>query len=412
MSMKNFQIKDLDLHGPDTHHSGFHIKRYYEKIYNEESSSLNIIESFDVSILDYFFKNFTFIDHTPFNYALDGLEDFSNKNVFANYIGIKRKPTFYFKHNDYIVVANLVDRNSKENDDVDDWEPAIFRKSDSKNKSFSKYINKNNSKVFVSISYPSSLANASLKEDFGFLEKYKIVDKDKDFVSVLIKNQYGEYDFEPLNIKVPKTNIELNYGESFAKDVYKKIVHKLKNNNKGLYMFHGDPGTGKSSFIKHLTTVVKKEFIFIPTSFIEKFISDPDIFAILIRRKNAVLILEDAEKILISRDKEDNQFISTLLNISDGILSDILEASVILTYNCDDTKIDKALKRKGRTMVDYKFNKLNVEEAKKLAKHLKIDESKIDKDMTLSEIYNMEDENKYYEDDEKNDKKIIGFGKI
>lgn len=412
MNMEKFEIKDLDLHGPDTHHSGFHIRRFYEKVYNEESSTLNISESFDISILDYLFENFTFISHTQFNYGLEGIKDFDKKTLFLNYIGVKRKPTLYFRYKDYIITANIVDKSSKENDDVDDWEPSFYKKTDSKKKSFSKYINKNNSKVYLGINYPTSLFGKSLEKDFSFLEEFKIVDKNKDFVSVLIKNQYGEYDFEPLNIKVPKMNIELNYGENFAKDVYKKIIHKLKNNNKGLYMFHGDPGTGKSSFIKHLTTVVKKEFIFIPTSFIEKFISDPDIFAILIRRKNCVLILEDAEKILISREKEDNQFISTLLNISDGILSDILEASVVLTYNCDDTKIDKALKRKGRTMVDYKFNKLTVDEAKKLAKHLKIDESKIDKPITLSEIYNMEEENKFYEDEEQNNKKIIGFGKI
>lgn len=410
--MEKFEIKGLDLHGPDTHHSGFHHKRYFEKVYNQESAVFNINESFDISILEYLFDNFTFLTHGQFSYALDGLEDFNDKKVFINHIGVKRKPMFYFKHKDYIVIANLVDKNSKENDGDNDWEPEFFGKSSSKNKSVSRFINKNNSKVYISIAYPSNLANQSLAKEFKFLEKYKIVDKDKDFVSVLIKNSYGEYDFEPLKIKVPKMNIELNYGENFSKDVYKKIVHKLKNNNKGLYMFHGDPGTGKSSFIKHLTTVVKKEFIFIPTSFIEKFISDPDIFAILIRRKNCVLILEDAEKILISREREDNQFISTLLNISDGILSDILEASVVLTYNCDDTKIDKALKRKGRTMVDYKFNKLTVEEAKKLAKTLKIDEAKIDKPMTLSEIYNMEDENKFYEEEEQNNKKIIGFGQV
>lgn len=411
--MEKFEIKDLELHGPDTHGSGFPYKRYFEKAYNQESSVFNILESFDISILEYFFDNFTFLTHGQCNYALDGLKDFSNKKTFLNYIGVKRKPTFYFKHKDYVVVANIVDKNSKDNEGDNEWEHEIFGgKSNSKNKSLSKFINKNNSKVYISISYPTSLFGEFLKDDFSFLEKYKIVDKNKDFVSVLIKNQYGEYDFEPLTIKVPKMNIELNYGENFSKEVYKKIIHKLKNNNKGLYMFHGDPGTGKSSFIKHLTTVIKKEFIFIPTSFIEKFISDPDIFAILIRRKNCVLILEDAEKILISREKEDNQFISTLLNISDGILSDILEASVVLTYNCDDTKIDKALKRKGRTMVDYKFNKLTINEAKKLAKHLNIDESKIDKEMTLSEIYNMEDENKFYEEEENSNKKIIGFGKI
>ena len=53
------------------------------------------------------------------------------------------------------------------------------------------------------------------------------------------------------------------------------------------FMFHGEPGTGKSSFIKYLTSVVDKEFIFIPTSFIEKFISDPNIFSILV--KNSIV---------------------------------------------------------------------------------------------------------------------------
>lgn len=117
---------------------------------------------------------------------------------------------------------------------------------------------------------------------------------------------------------------------------------------------------------------------------------------------------------MISRDREENQNISTLLNISDGILSDILELSVILTYNCDDTKIDKALKRKGRTMVDYIFNKLSVNESKKLAENLNFKKEQIDQikePMSLSEIYNMNDENRFYDENDLTDnKKIIGFG--
>lgn len=411
--MESFTIKGLNLHAPDTHNSGFNYKKYYEEVYNQECSSFNLVESFDISVLKVFFEKYKFICHSSYNYGIDGLKNFSNVDNFINSVSVKRKPSFFFKHKDYIIIVNIVDKNNKEGEGIDDdYEHVFLKKGNFNKKSFSKYINKNNSKIYLGVVYPSDLFLTSIEEEFSFLEKYKIVDRGRNYVSVLIKNQYGEYDFEPLDIKVPKTDIELNYGKNFSKDVYKKIVHKLKNNNKGLYMFHGDPGTGKSSFIKHLTTVVKKEFIFIPTSFIEKFISDPDIFAILIRKKNSVLILEDAEKILISREKEDNQFISTLLNISDGILSDILEASVILTYNCDDTKIDKALKRKGRTMVDYKFNKLNVDESKKLATHIKVDVDKIQEPMTLSEIYNLEDENKFYEEDEKDNKKIIGFGKI
>jgi hypothetical protein len=91
----------------------------------------------------------------------------------------------------------------------------------------------------------------------------------------------------------------------------------------------------------------------------------------------------------------------------------MLEASIIITYNCDDTKIDKALKRKGRTMVDYKFDKLCIEDSKKLAKSLKINSKKIDsikEPMSLSEIYNINDDNRFYDDEEK-DNRIVGFGK-
>jgi hypothetical protein len=409
--MKTLTINGLDLHAPDTHGNTFNIRRYYEKIHNMECSSINIVEGIELDVLEYFFENYTFISHSTYNLSIEGIDLKKTSKNFYEYMSVKRKPTYSFKHKDYIIIANIVDRLSKDNTDIDDdW---LLASSNKDATSTTKYVNKNNSKIFLTIFYPSNLVFDQIGEEFGFLEKYKIVEKEKDYVSVLIKNQYGEYDFEPLNIKVPKMKLDLNYGEKFT-EIYKKIVNKLKNNNKGLYMFHGDPGTGKSSFIKHLTTVVKKEFIFIPTSFIEKFISDPDIFAILIRKKNCVLILEDAEKVLVSREKEDNQFISTLLNISDGILSDILEASVILTYNCDDTKIDKALKRKGRTMVDYRFDSLSIEDSKKLATHLKIkkeDIENIKEPMTLSEIYNFADDNKFYEEENKNDKKIIGFGK-
>lgn len=411
--MKTLTIENLELHAPETH-GHFNVKKYFEKMYKSESCSFNIEEAFGIEVLEYFFDNYIFICHSPYNCSMESLSnDRDGKNI-CEYMSVKRKPSFYFKHKDYVIIANLVDRNSKDNEDTDDDYMGFssFRAKDDK-KQISKYVNKNNSKLYVTVFYPSSIIFDPSKGDFDFLEKYKIVEKNKNFVSVLIKNQYGEYDFEPLDIKVPKIKLDLNYGKDFP-ETYKKIAHKLKNNNKGLYMFHGEPGTGKSSFIKYLTTVIKKEFIFVPTSFIEKFISDPDIFAILIRKKNSVLILEDAEKILISREKEDNQFISTLLNISDGILSDILEASVILTYNCDDTKIDKALKRKGRTMVDYKFNKLSIEDAKKLATSLKIKSEDIDKikePMNLSEIYNLNDENKFYEEEEKENKKVIGFGK-
>jgi acylphosphatase len=411
--MKTLKIENLDLHASDMHGHSFNCKKYFEKVYNVECSCFNLEESFDISIIDVLFQKFEFIYHSTFSLTLEGIKkEFTSKNIF-NYLSFKKKPNFFFKHKEYIILANIADKNDEEGiqNNYDDDDIVVVTGSSEEVKRLKKNINDSNSKVYITIYYSSDKLFESMKDDFSFLEKYITSEKNKDFISILIKNQYGDYSFEPLDIKVPNIDLKLNYGKKFP-EIFKKTVSKLKNNNKGLYMFHGDPGTGKSSFIKYLTTVIDKEFIFIPSNFIDKFISDPDIFSILLRRKKSVIILEDAEKILISRETDDNQFISTLLNLSDGILSDMLEVSVILTYNCDETKIDKALKRKGRTMVDYRFGKLSVEESKLLAESLNFTEEQvkdIKEPMSLSEIYNMNDENKFYED-ESNKKRVIGFG--
>lgn len=52
------------------------------------------------------------------------------------------------------------------------------------------------------------------------------------------------YDLRTANIKDYDIPIDLNYGDSFV-DKYKDIVGKLRNNKHGLFLFHGDPGTGK-----------------------------------------------------------------------------------------------------------------------------------------------------------------------
>jgi hypothetical protein len=56
----------------------------------------------------------------------------------------------------------------------------------------------------------------------------------------------------------------------------------------------------------------------------------------------------------------------------------------------DRKKIDTALLRKGRLIAEHKFDKLKVEDANKLIKHLKIDHITTE-DMTLTEIYNLQE---------------------
>lgn len=246
-----------------------------------------------------------------------------------------------------------------------------------------------------------------------YLQKFKIKDE-SGRIHLFIKNSYGENSFEPLPIKVPKNlNIKLNYGKDFV-DKYDEIVNKLQNNKTGIHMFHGLPGTGKSTLIKHLSTMIKKDFIYIPNTMLETFINDPSCVQLLIQKPNSVLILEDAEKLIMKRvgDGLDNNGLSTLLNMSDGILSDILNISIILTYNCETSKIDEALLRKGRLKSNYYFGLLSVEDSKSLAEHLKIDKKLIEDiktPMSISDIYNLTEKVFYNPESEIKKEKKIGF---
>ena len=60
----------------------------------------------------------------------------------------------------------------------------------------------------------------------------------------IISSSSMGYELRAANIKEFEITLDLNYGESFV-DKYKDIVEKLKNNKHGLFIFHGEPGTGK-----------------------------------------------------------------------------------------------------------------------------------------------------------------------
>lgn len=123
----------------------------------------------------------------------------------------------------------------------------------------------------------------------------------------------------------------------------------------------------------------------------------------MIRQRNAVLIIEDAEKIIMSRNQGDkNSVVSTILQLTDGLFSDYLSIKVICTFNTDISKVDKALFRKGRMIAFYEFSALSLEKTKHL---LNGTAAKVSKGLTLAEIYNFN--KKDYS--EETVKKTIGF---
>jgi len=137
-------------------------------------------------------------------------------------------------------------------------------------------------------------------------------------------------------------------------------------------------------------------------------ITAPNFLPFLLENKNCILVIEDAEKVIGTRESNDtNNGVSNILNMTDGILGDCLNIQIIATLNTTKEKIDPALLRKGRLIADYEFKELPIEKVKKLFEVLKIKEE-VKKPLTLTEIYNYEDEENSTE--KKDPPRRIGFG--
>lgn len=212
--------------------------------------------------------------------------------------------------------------------------------------------------------------------------------RNKPEIMLIIQSKIG-LDTKSLEITKPKLNIEDNYNDDFS-EIHHTILKRLQaKNNKGLVMLHGKPGTGKTSYVRYLISIVKKNVIFLPPDLASNIIN-PDLISILIDNPNSIFVIEDAERIIVDRETEGNSPVSALLNITDGLLADCLNIQIICSFNTDISKVDSALLRKGRLIAKYEFKELEIQKAQKLSIKLGFN-TKINSEMILSTIYNQDE---------------------
>ena len=204
-------------------------------------------------------------------------------------------------------------------------------------------------------------------------------------ISLLINNVTG-ISKRILTITKPELSIEDNYNNDF-KLVHQSILKRLsKPNDKGLVLLYGAIGTGKTTYVRYLMASLEKEVMLFPPSMASS-ITNPELVTFFTDKPNSVLVIEDAENIIVDRQQDGTTPVSALLNLLDGLMSDCLNIQIVCVYNTDISKVDAALLRKGRMIAQYEFKELELNKCQALSRKLGFD-STITSPMTLAEIYN------------------------
>jgi len=162
-------------------------------------------------------------------------------------------------------------------------------------------------------------------------------------------------------------DISKNYPKTIAEKT-QELIEKMKDDVVGKTIFlSGNPGTGKSYLIKCIAKEVKDYYAPVLISQAEQFFSNItnyyQLIDIMQNESRLMLIFEDVGKLFAKNNPyESIQTISTMLNLTDGLIGCSRDDIFIFTFNQDIGELEDAVIRQGRCLANMKFALFTAEE--------------------------------------------------
>lgn len=136
-----------------------------------------------------------------------------------------------------------------------------------------------------------------------------------------------------------------------------------------LVIIEGKPGTGKTFLVRGLIYEARElKHYLLPPNMVQQ-LGTPEFIPLLLEMAQqkedgpAVFILEDADQCLVPRGADNMSAISSMLNLTDGILGRLVDIRLVLTTNASKVDMDQALLRTGRISSFMTVNELTADRA-------------------------------------------------
>lgn len=207
-----------------------------------------------------------------------------------------------------------------------------------------------------------------------------------------------------------------NYNDDVISD-YNYVIRQLQEPQPSgrIVLLDGQAGTGKTFLTRAMLHDASKcTFLIIPSNMVDS-LGQPTFMEVFLKYRYIllspiVIIIEDADRCLAPRAADNISVISTLLNMTDGIIGRQLDLRILATTNASIEDIDPAIMRPGRLLTRTHVGALTVDKANAVYKRLTGKEGPYESEQTLAQVYYDAKETEKHLHNEKKPIRRMGFG--